>query len=94
VSVPGVLGWIFAKQAEFYRQFSALIRASKADGSAAWSLLGRSVGNIGHDSVNHLIGTSDEGFPHQPACRIVEDPHAVVLVRANDVDGVSHGSHL
>jgi nickel/cobalt exporter len=41
-SVPpmgGVLGWIFAKQAEFYRQFSGLIRAAKADGSAAWSLL-------------------------------------------------------
>ena len=35
----GVLGWIFAKQAEFYRQFSGLIRAAKADGSAAWSLL-------------------------------------------------------
>jgi nickel/cobalt transporter (NicO) family protein len=34
----GMLGWIFAKQAEFYRQFSGLIRASKADGSAAWSL--------------------------------------------------------
>jgi len=36
----GVLGWIFAKQAEFYRQFSSLIRAAKADGSAAWSLFG------------------------------------------------------
>ncbi|HEY7665068.1 MAG TPA: nickel transporter, partial [Xanthobacteraceae bacterium] len=39
VPVGGVLGWIFAKQAEFYRQFSSLIRASKADGSAAWGLL-------------------------------------------------------
>lgn len=38
----GVLGWIFAKQAEFYRQFSSLIRAAKADGTAAWSLLGLS----------------------------------------------------
>src|SRR5213595_2552231 len=36
----GVLGWIFAKQAEFYRQFSGLIRAAKADGSATWSLFG------------------------------------------------------
>jgi nickel/cobalt exporter len=36
----GVFGWIFAKQAEFYRQFSGLIRAAKADGSAAWSLFG------------------------------------------------------
>ena len=38
----GVLGWIFVKQAEFYRQFSGLIRAAKADGSAAWSLMGLS----------------------------------------------------
>jgi nickel/cobalt exporter len=36
----GVLGWIFTKQAEFYRQFSSLIRAAKADGSAAWGLFG------------------------------------------------------
>ena len=42
VPAGGVLGWIFAKQAEFYRQFSGLIRAAKADGSAAWSLLGLS----------------------------------------------------
>jgi nickel/cobalt exporter len=40
--VGGVLGWIFAKQAEFYRQFSSLIRAAKADGTAAWSLFGLS----------------------------------------------------
>src|SRR5947209_4849952 len=36
--VGGVLGWIFAKQAEFYRQFSTLLRAAKADGSAALTL--------------------------------------------------------
>src|SRR6266446_2406348 len=40
VPVGGVVGWLFAKQAEFYRQFSGLIRAAKADGSAAWSLMG------------------------------------------------------
>jgi nickel/cobalt exporter len=40
--VGGVLGWIFAKQAEFYRQFSGLIRAAKADGSAVWGLFGLS----------------------------------------------------
>ena len=40
--VGGVLGWIFTKQAEFYRQFSSLIRAAKADGSAAWTLFGLS----------------------------------------------------
>jgi nickel/cobalt transporter (NicO) family protein len=42
VPVGGVVGWLFAKQAEFYRQFSGLIRASKADGTAAWSLMGLS----------------------------------------------------
>jgi len=36
----GVIGWILAKQAEFYKQFSGLIRAAKSDGSAAWSLFG------------------------------------------------------
>jgi nickel/cobalt exporter len=40
--VGGVIGWILAKQAEFYRQFSGLIRAAKADGSAAWTLFGLS----------------------------------------------------
>ena len=38
----GMLGWIFAKQAQFYRQFSGLIRAAKSDGSAVWGLLGLS----------------------------------------------------
>jgi len=40
VPASGIVGWLFAKQAEFYRQFSGLIRASKADGTAAWSLMG------------------------------------------------------
>jgi nickel/cobalt exporter len=40
VPTSGIVGWLFAKQAEFYRQFSGLIRASKADGTAAWSLMG------------------------------------------------------
>jgi nickel/cobalt exporter len=40
VPASGIVGWLFAKQAEFYRQFSGLIRASKEDGTAAWSLMG------------------------------------------------------
>ena len=40
IPVDGVVGWLFAKQAEFYKQFSGLIRASKEDGTAAWSLMG------------------------------------------------------
>jgi nickel/cobalt exporter len=38
--IGGFTGWILAKQAEFYRMLSGLIRAAKADGSAAYTLLG------------------------------------------------------
>ena len=38
--IGGFAGWILAKQAEFYRMLSGLIRASKADGRAAYTLLG------------------------------------------------------
>jgi len=38
--VGGFTGWILARQAEFYRMLSGLIRAAKADGSAAYTLLG------------------------------------------------------
>jgi nickel/cobalt transporter (NicO) family protein len=38
--VGGVAGWILLKQAEFYRMLSGLLRAAKADGSAAYTLLG------------------------------------------------------
>ena len=36
----GFAGWILAEQAKFYLKLSSLIRASKADGSAAYTLLG------------------------------------------------------
>jgi nickel/cobalt exporter len=36
----GVTGWMLAKQAAFYRMLSGTIRAAKADGSAAYTLLG------------------------------------------------------
>jgi nickel/cobalt exporter len=35
----GFVGWIIAKQEEFYRAMSATMRAAKADGSAVWGLL-------------------------------------------------------
>ena len=38
--VGGFTGWILAKQAEFYRMLSGLVRAAKSDGSAAYTLLG------------------------------------------------------
>jgi ABC-type nickel/cobalt efflux system permease component RcnA len=36
----GIIGWILAKQSEFYREMSGTIRAAKSDGSAVWTLLG------------------------------------------------------
>ncbi len=38
--VGGIVGWLLAKQSEFYRQMSATIRAAKTDGTAVWTLLG------------------------------------------------------
>ena len=38
----GIVGWLLAKQAEFYRLLSGTIRAAKTDGSAAWLLMGLS----------------------------------------------------
>ena len=35
----GIVGWLLARQSEFYRQMSSTIRAAKSDGSAVWSLL-------------------------------------------------------
>jgi nickel/cobalt exporter len=40
VPQSGLIAWIFAKQAEFYRSLSSFIRASKDDGTAMWSLFG------------------------------------------------------
>ena len=37
--VGGLIGWLLARQSEFYREISATIRAAKSDGSAVWSLL-------------------------------------------------------
>jgi nickel/cobalt transporter (NicO) family protein len=37
--VGGIVGWLLAKQSEFYREMSAAIRAAKSDGSAVWTLL-------------------------------------------------------
>ncbi|MGA2290739.1 nickel/cobalt transporter [Bradyrhizobium sp.] len=35
----GIVGWLLAKQSEFYREMSATIRAAKSQGSAVWTLL-------------------------------------------------------
>lgn len=40
----GIIGWLLAKQSEFYQQISSAIRAAKSDGSAVWALMGISFG--------------------------------------------------
>jgi ABC-type nickel/cobalt efflux system permease component RcnA len=37
--VGGIVGWLLAKQSEFYREISASLRVAKTDGSAVWTLL-------------------------------------------------------
>lgn len=39
-AADGIVGWILAEQARFYRSLSGLVRAAKQDGTAVWSLLG------------------------------------------------------
>jgi nickel/cobalt exporter len=38
----GIVGWILERQAHYYAQFNAAIKAAKADGSALWTLAGLS----------------------------------------------------
>ena len=40
ISPSGLIGWIFAQQAAFYRSLSGFIRASKEDSTAMWGLFG------------------------------------------------------
>jgi ABC-type nickel/cobalt efflux system permease component RcnA len=37
--VGGIVGWLLARQSEFYREISSTIRSAKSDGSAVWTLL-------------------------------------------------------
>lgn len=37
--IGGMVGWLLARQSEFYREISTTIRAAKSDGSAVWTLL-------------------------------------------------------
>jgi nickel/cobalt exporter len=37
--IGGIVGWILARQSEFYREISATIRSARTDGSAVWTLL-------------------------------------------------------
>ncbi len=40
MSASGLMGWVFAEQAAFYRLLSTYIRAAKDDGAAMWGLFG------------------------------------------------------
>jgi len=48
------------------------------------SVLG--IWNVGHNAIDHRVCASDEWLLDQSHARIVEDPHAEVLVRGNNVD--------
>ena len=37
--VGGIVGWLMARQSEFYLEISSTIRRAKSDGSAVWTLL-------------------------------------------------------
>jgi ABC-type nickel/cobalt efflux system permease component RcnA len=36
----GIVGWLLARQGDFFRRLSGLVRAAKADGTAVWTLVG------------------------------------------------------
>jgi hypothetical protein len=48
------------------------------------------VWDIGHYAINHSVSASHERLLHLADARVVEDPHAVMVVRGDDVDCV-HG---
>ena len=39
-AADGLVGWMLAKQSQYFLQFRELIKSAKADGSAVWGLLG------------------------------------------------------
>ena len=71
----GIIGWMFAKQAEFYRDMSRIIRAAKTDGSAVWTLLGVSfvygifhAAGPGHgDRKSTRLNSSHESVSRMPS---------------------------
>ena len=86
-------GWILAEQARFYRMLSGLIRAAKADGSAAYTLLGVSfvygvfhAAGPGHGKAvisSYLVANNEtwrRGVVLSFASAMVEALTAIVLV--------------
>ena len=88
-----VMGWILAKQAEFYRMLSGAIRAAKADGSAAWGLMGISfvygifhAAGPGHGKAvisSYLVANNEtrrRGIALSFAAAILQASTAIVIV--------------
>ena len=46
------------------------------------------VGDVSNGTIDPGVGSGDEGLLHQSDASIIEDPHAVVLVRRNDIDRI------
>src|SRR6516165_8956114 len=44
------------------------------------------VGDVSNYTINPGVGSGDERLLHQSDASIIEDPHAVILVRQNDID--------
>ncbi len=89
----GFTGWVLEQQASFYRMLSGAIRASKADGSAAWTLLGISfaygifhAAGPGHGKavISSYLVANDEtwkrGIALSFAAAILQAVTAVVIV--------------
>jgi hypothetical protein len=43
-------------------------------------------GYVGHYPVDHGVGTGDERFLNQTHTWVIKDPHAVPLVRGDNID--------
>src|SRR5665213_2147875 len=91
--VGGFTGWVLHEQAGFYRMLSGAIRASKADGSAAWTLLGISfaygvfhAAGPGHGKavISSYLVANDEtwkrGIALSFAAAILQSLTAIVIV--------------
>src|SRR3982750_2295093 len=91
--VGGIVGWLLAKQSEFYREISASIRAAKSDGSAVWTLLAISfaygifhAGGPGHGKAvisSYLVAnqeTARRGIVLSFASALMQSLVAVVIV--------------
>jgi len=88
-----VMGWILAKQAEFYRMLSGTIREAKQNGSAAWTLLGISfiygifhAAGPGHGKavISSYLVANDEtwkrGVALSFAAAVIQSLTAIVIV--------------